>query len=70
MEINDFKGPAYTPEKLKFRGADLKIRFKKGDAVYDKAWEAYSIVMRSRNPDWSGDKPEASDIRVAFPPST
>lgn len=70
MEINDFKGPKYTPEKLKFRGADLKIRFKKGDAVYDKAWEAYSVVMRSRNPEWSGEKPQASDIRVAFPPST
>lgn len=43
--------------------------YSEGDAVYDKAWEAYTTVMKSRGKD-AGDPPPASDFRLAFPPST
>jgi hypothetical protein len=46
-------------------------RYEKGDRVFDIAWDAYLKVLKYRNPDAPEPvKPEDSDLRLAFPPST
>ncbi len=53
------------PEKV----PDECIEFSAGDAVYDIAWDAYTKALKaeSKTPE---QKPEPSDLRLAFPPST
>lgn len=66
MELNDFVGPDHSTQKL-----PGQVVFEAGDFVYDIAWEAYTKVLASRNPDAPAPvKPAPSDIRLAFPPST
>jgi len=66
MELNDFKGPDHSTTKL-----PGQVVFEYGDLVYDIAWEAYTKVLKTRNPDAPEPvKPQPSDIRLAFPPST
>ncbi|SFD15363.1 Ferritin-like [Chitinophaga sp. CF118] len=66
MELNDFEGPKHSTTKLPGR-----VIFEYGDLVYDVAWDAYTKVLQSRNPDAPEPvKPQPSDIRLAFPPST
>lgn len=45
------------------------INFTRGQPVYDAAWEAYSkaLAAEGKTPE---SKPEPSDMRLAFPPST
>jgi len=57
--------PNTTPEQISGEG----IAFKKGEAVYDVAWQAYSKVMEHQGLE-PGEKPTPSDLRLAFPPST
>ncbi|WP_417552760.1 ferritin-like domain-containing protein [Marinomonas fungiae] len=54
-----------TPSKVSGEG----VSFKRGQGVYDTAWEAYSksLEAESKTPE---SKPEPSDLRLAFPPST
>jgi len=63
MKLYDFVDPNHSPHEIG------SIHFYKGENVYDKAWEAYSEVVKERghNP---GEKPKPSDLRLAFPPST
>lgn len=56
--------PIKTPD-----GTEDYIYFQKGSHVYDIAWEAYSNVLKHRGTK-QPEKPEPSDIRLAFPPST
>jgi len=48
------------------------IKYKNGDPVYNIAWEAFEQVLRHRgvNQENLPKKPESTDIRLAFPPST
>ncbi len=48
---------------------DEKQPFAKGQLVHDIAWDAYVKVMQQRKKD-PGTKPQPSDLRLAFPPST
>lgn len=43
--------------------------YDEGDAVYDTAWKAYERVMRNRGQE-PREKPQVSDIRLVYPPST
>jgi hypothetical protein len=45
------------------------LPFAFGEAVYDKAWEAYSRVLAARQ-QTPGEKPKPTDLRLALPPST
>lgn len=45
------------------------IYYKKGDAVYDKAWEAYQIAI-GKTEDTKENPPAPDNLRLAFPPST
>ncbi|USD39273.1 ferritin-like protein [Ferrimonas sp. SCSIO 43195] len=45
------------------------LSFDEGDSVYATAWKAYEKVMASEGKP-AGNAPEASDLRLAFPPST
>ncbi len=66
MELNDFTGPDHSTEKL-----PGQVVFQTGDFVYEIAWNAYTQVLSQRNPDGPEPvKPQPSDIRLAFPPST
>ena len=67
MKLYDFaKNPegGYTSQPL-----PNTLPFAFGEAVYDKAWEAYSQVLASRQQQ-PGEKPKPSDLRLALPPST
>lgn len=64
MELNDFVGPTHTSTKLQ-----NQIEFTTGSIVHDIAWKAYEAVSLSRHKQ-PQPKPTASDIRLAFPPST
>lgn len=47
------------------------IPFKRGEGVYDIAWEAYSKALAAEDPSKAPEsKPEVSDLRLVFPPST
>ena len=65
MELNDFVGPDHKPEKL-----SSKLKYSKGDKVYDVAWKAYIAVLESRDITALPTKPDPDPIRIAFPPST
>ncbi|WP_052707904.1 ferritin-like domain-containing protein [Vibrio neptunius] len=54
-----------APEQIPNDG----VQFAKGDAVYDVAWQAYSKAL-AVDGKTAVDKPEPSDLRLAFPPST
>jgi len=64
MELNDFPAPDFKITPL-----PGDVPFAIGDFVYDIAWDAYTKVITSRGKTPPA-KPKASDIRVAFPPST
>ena len=63
-----------TMQVFKF-DADFKpsplttIPYEKGDAVYDKAWEAYCEVLKDKGKT-PPEKPAPHKLRLAFPPST
>jgi len=63
MIIYNFDDTGSTPAPIG------EMPFQLGDNVYDKAWDAYCKVMQARG-QTPGPKPTASDLRVAFPPST
>jgi hypothetical protein len=65
MELYDFKGPDFKPEKL-----DQRLQYSKGDKVYDIAWNAYIEVLKSRGITDLPAKPAPDPLRLAFPPST
>lgn len=63
MNIVDF-----DPESFKSKLIGT-MHYSEGDSVYDKAWEAYTAVMKNRGKE-AGNPPASSDFRLAFPPST
>lgn len=64
MQLNDF-GP-----KPHFKSdAFATMYYDKGELVYDVAWKAYRKVLEKRGLPVP-EKPEPSDLRLAFPPST
>jgi hypothetical protein len=66
MELNDFDGSGHIVRNIPGR-----VIFRRGDFVYDVAWEAFKKVLASRDPEADEPKkPAASDIRIVFPPST
>jgi hypothetical protein len=65
MELYDFKGPDFKPTKL-----DQRLKYSKGDKVYDIAWNAYIEVLKSRGVTDLPPKPAPDPLRLAFPPST
>ncbi|WP_437624178.1 ferritin-like domain-containing protein [Sorangium sp. So ce1151] len=65
MKLYDF-GPAPEHNALPLPGT---LSFQLGDSVYEKAWEAYSAVMKARGHD-AGAAPAPTDLRLALPPST
>ncbi len=65
MEVFDFVGQTAEPVKIP---GELQ-RYEVGDRVYDIAWDAYVKVLQHRG-QTPPDKPEDSDLRLAFPPST
>ena len=66
MELNNFGRQSPHPvEKI----PDETITFNTGQMVHDIAWEAYTEVIKFRK-QTPPEKPEPSDIRLAFPPST
>jgi hypothetical protein len=66
MELNDFTGKDHKTTKL-----PGSVRFEEGSFVYDIAWDAYTAVLKNRDPEAKEPvKPQPSDIRLVFPPST
>jgi hypothetical protein len=65
MKLYDF-GPAPAHHVLPLAAT---LGFELGEAVYDKAWQAYSAVMKARGQD-AGPVPAPTDLRLALPPST
>ncbi|MCW3070748.1 MAG: uncharacterized protein JWO44_638 [Bacteroidetes bacterium] len=66
MELNDFEGSGHMTRKI-----PGQVVFSTGDFVYDIAWEAFKKVLASRDSEAEEPvKPQPSDIRLAFPPST
>lgn len=66
MELYDFVGETGDPVKL-----PNPLVYSMGDKVYDIAWNAYIEVLKHRNTNPLPEKPKvASDLRLAFPPST
>lgn len=63
MALNDFPAPDYTPQSM----GDMP--YSHGESVYDVAWEAYTRVLNNQGKT-PPEKPKASDLRLAFPPST
>lgn len=63
MEIYDFVGQTSAPDKIGL------MKFEVGNRVYDIAWQAYLKVLAHRKQP-APDKPQDSDLRLAFPPST
>jgi hypothetical protein len=63
MEVYDFVGQTAEPDKIGL------LKFEVGDRVYDIAWQAYVKVLEHRQQPVP-DRPEVSDLRLAFPPST
>ncbi|MES2208098.1 MAG: ferritin-like domain-containing protein [Pseudomonadota bacterium] len=65
MQLYDFVGPEHNSTKIG------TMPFQLGDSVYEKAWQAYSQVMKSRGKDaGAAPAPAATDLRIALPPST
>lgn len=65
MKLYDFIGPEHKAQPL-----PDTIAFACGDAVYEKAWEAYKMVMASRGKPVTAPMPAPTDLRLALPPST
>lgn len=65
MKLYDFGGAGHTAQPL-----GQTMAFACGDGVYDKAWEAYKVVMASRGQPVTAPKPAPTDLRLALPPST
>lgn len=65
MELYDFEGPDFKPTKL-----GQRLKYSKGDKVYDIAWNAYIEVLKSRGITNLPTKPAPDLLRLAFPPST
>jgi len=66
MELNDFIGKNHSVTRI-----PGQVIFNYGDPVYDIAWEAFTKVLASRESAGPEPvKPQPSDIRLAFPPST
>ena len=77
MQLNDFTAtrtmsgvsisshPIVNPETHN----PESFNYSKGDSVYETAWEAYTKVCASRKVE-PKTKPDSSDYRLAFPPST
>jgi hypothetical protein len=63
MEVYDFVGQTSAPDKIGL------LKFEVGNRVYDIAWQAYVEVLKHRGQPVP-DQPKASDLRLAFPPST
>ncbi|HEX8354431.1 MAG TPA: hypothetical protein VF611_16115, partial [Pyrinomonadaceae bacterium] len=63
MEVYDFVGQTAAPDKIGL------LRYEVGDQVYDVAWQAYVKVLEHRKQPVP-ERPKASDLRLAFPPST
>jgi len=65
MQLFNLKDENYTP-------LETPLTYEKGEGVYDVAWKAYTEVLKQNG--YSDcdlpDKPEPSDLRLAFPPST
>ncbi|POZ61813.1 ferritin-like domain-containing protein [Chromobacterium alticapitis] len=64
MKLYDFVGPQHHSEPL-----PKTLPFAVGEAVYDKAWQAYREVMAARQVNVS-EPPNPTPLRVALPPST
>lgn len=79
MQLHDFKVKTdmggqitgITSEIIRKEGSceGKSFNYSEGDSVYETAWEAYTEVCKSRE-EKPRDKPEPSDFRLAFPPST
>lgn len=60
----------FDPETLKPNKVEGEtVSFKRGEGVYDTAWAAYTkaLAAEGKTPE---AQPEASDLRLVFPPST
>ena len=70
MELFDFVGQTAEPVLIKNKMGQKELqRYEVGERVYDIAWEAYVKVLKHRKQPVP-EKPEDSDLRLAFPPST
>lgn len=77
MQLHDFKSTLVDGKvhissdtiKNKENCQALSFDYYVGDSVYETAWEAYTKVCESRG-ETPKEKPEPSDFRLAFPPST
>ena len=69
MELFDFEGQTATPVPIKKGMLKVLQKYEEGDRVYDIAWDAYLKVLEYRKQPIP-EKPEDSDLRLAFPPST
>lgn len=65
LNLYDFEKNGTDFNSVKFGN----IAYQEGDSVYDKAWEAYIRVMQHRGQQ-PQDKPNVSDMRLVYPPST
>jgi hypothetical protein len=64
MQLYDFADkPGFKPKSFGI------LDYEKGELVYDVAWKAYRAVLEKRGLPVP-EKPEPSDLRLAFPPST
>lgn len=72
MELFDFVGQTADPVPITNKMGQKELqRYEEGDRVFDIAWAAYVRVLKHRNPDAPEPvKPNDSDLRLAFPPST
>ncbi|QUI61587.1 hypothetical protein GSF04_03455 [Pseudoalteromonas sp. A22] len=76
LKDNSFSAIDYTYPKGQQTPTDqstdhVLMPYKKGDAVYDIAWQAYCNANGLLNEDDEPkEKPKPSDIRLALPPST
>jgi hypothetical protein len=69
MELFDFVGQTAEPQLIKKGMQKVLQRYEVGDRVYDIAWDAYVKVLTHRKQPIP-EKPQESDLRLAFPPST
>ncbi|SBS36022.1 Ferritin-like protein [Marinomonas spartinae] len=61
----------FNPETLEPCKEEETVSFKRGEGVYDIAWEAYAKALAAEDPSKTPEpKPEVSDLRLVFPPST
>lgn len=65
MKLYNF-GPAPEHQSM---ALSSELSFEFGENVYDKAWEAYAVVMKARGKE-AGSRPAPTDLRMALPPST